>query len=108
MINKFYLDKEKDIIVNLQKTNNDEITYILETPNHNTGNLITNLAKICGLQIQKNNKDMKIIIGKILASINSNNEEVYIFRLGGIKIANIYEDRIEIKAKIPAITNKKL
>ena len=29
MINKFYLDKEKDIIVNLQKTNNDEITYIL-------------------------------------------------------------------------------
>ena len=47
---------------------------------------------------------MKIIIGKILASINSNNEEVYIFRLGGIKIANIYEDRIEIKAKIPAIT----
>ena len=104
MIKKFYLDKEKDIIVNLQKTNNDEITYILETPNHNTGNLITNLAKICGLQIQKNNKDMKIIIGKILASINSNNEEVYIFRLGGIKIANIYENRIEIKAKIPAIT----
>ena len=104
LFNRFYLDKEKDIIVNLQKTNNDEITYILETPNHNTGNLITNLAKICGLQIQKNNKDMKIIIGKILASINSNNEEVYIFRLGGIKIANIYEDRIEIKAKIPAIT----
>ena len=104
MINKFYLDKEKDIIVNLKKTDADEITYILETPNHNTGNLITNLAKICGLQIQKNNKDMKIIIGKILASINSNNEEVYIFRLGGIKIANIYEDRIEIKAKIPAIT----
>ena len=101
MINKFYLDKEKDIIVNLKKTDADEITYILETPNHNTGNLITNLAKICGLQIQKNNKDMKIIIGKILASINSNNEEVYIFRLGGIKIANIYEDRIEIKAKIP-------
>ena len=104
MINKFYLDKEKDIIVNLKKTDADEITYILETPNHNTGNLITNLAKICGLQIQKNNKDMKIIIGKILASINSNNEEVYIFRLGGIKIANIYEDRIEIKAKITAIT----
>ena len=59
MINKFYLDKEKDIIVNLKKTDADEITYILETPNHNTGNLITNLAKICGLQIQKNNKDMK-------------------------------------------------
>ena len=44
MISKFYLDKEKDIIVNLKKTNQDEITYVLETPNHNTGNLITNLA----------------------------------------------------------------
>lgn len=104
MIRKFYLDKEKDIIVNLYKTQNDEITYILETPNHNTGNLITNLAKICNLETIKNEEDMKIITGKIPASINSNNEEVYIFRLGGIKIANIYEDRIEIKAKIPAIT----
>lgn len=104
MLNKFYLDKEKDIIVNLYKNREDEITYILETPNHNTGNLITNLAKICRLETIKNENDMKIITGTIPASINSNNEEVYIFRLGGIKIANIYEDRIEIKAKIPAIT----
>lgn len=104
MVNKFYLDKEKDIIVNIYKTKEDELTYILETPNHNSGNLITNLAKICKLETTKNEKDMKIITGKIPASINSNNEEVYIFRLGGIKIANIYEDRIEIKAKIPAIT----
>ena len=102
--NKFYLDKEKDIIVNLYKSQEDEIIYILETPNHNTGNLITNLAKICGLETVKNEKDMKIITGKIPASINGDNEEVYIFRLGGIKIANIYENRIEIKAKIPAIT----
>lgn len=104
MINKFYLDKEKDIIVNLFKSSNDEITYILETPHHNTGNLITNLAKICGVETIKNEKDMKIITGTIPASINGENEEVYIFRLGGIKIANIYNDRIEIKAKIPAIT----
>lgn len=104
MINKFYLDKEKDIIVNLYKSGEDELTYILETPNHNTGNLITNLAKICKLETIKNEKDMKIITGTIPASINSDNEEVYIFRLGGIKIANIYENRIEIKAKIPAIT----
>ena len=102
--NKFYLDKEKDIIVNLYKSQEDEIIYILETPNHNTGNLITNLAKICGLETVKNEKDIKIITGKIPASINGDNEEVYIFRLGGIKIANIYENRIEIKAKIPAIT----
>lgn len=104
MIKRFYLDKEKDIIVNLIKSKKDEITYILETPNHNTGNLITNLARICNVETVKNENDMKIITGTIPASINGDNEEVYIFRLGGIKIANIYEDRIEIKAKIPAIT----
>ena len=101
--NKFYLDKEKDIIVNLYKSNIDELTYILETPNHNTGNLITNLAKICNIETIKNENEMKIIKGVIPASINGDNEEVYIFRLGGIKIANIYKDKIEIKAKIPAI-----
>ena len=61
MISKFYLDKEKDIIVRLSKSKEDEITYTLETPNHNTGNLITNLAKICKLETIKNEKDMKII-----------------------------------------------
>ncbi len=105
IINKFYLDKEKDIIINLYQTNEDELTYILETPNHGTGNLITNLAKICNLKTTKNLKNMKIIKGTIPASINGDNEEVYIFRLGGIKIANIYTDgRIEIKATIPAIS----
>lgn len=102
-INKFYLDKEKDIIINLYKAGEDELTYILETPNHKTGNLITNLAKVCGLETEKNENDMKIIKGKMQAAINSDNEEVYIFRLGGIKVANIYENRIEIKAQIPAI-----
>ena len=104
LFNKFYLDKEKDIIVELYKSKQDEITYILRTPNHNTGNLITNLAKICNLETIKDENDMKIIKGTIPASINGDNEEVYIFRLGGIKIANIYENKIEIKAKIPAIT----
>ena len=97
MVKKFYLDKEKDIIVNLNKTGEDEITYILETPNHNSGNLITNLAKICNVETIKNEKDMKIITGKIPASINGDNEEVYIFRLGGIKIANIFEDIKKVK-----------
>ena len=102
---KFYLDKEKDIIVKIFKTSEDEVTYILETPNHNTGNLITNLAKLCNVETIKNENDMKIIKGTIPASINGDNEIVYIFRLGGFKIANIYENgKIEIKAKIPAIT----
>lgn len=105
---KFYLDKEHDIIVNLYKENEDGLTYIIETPNHKTGNLITNLAKICNLPISKNEKDMKIIQGFIPTSINGDNREVYILRLGGIKVANIYNDgTIEIKAKIPAI-NKTL
>lgn len=105
LLNTFYLDKEKDIIVNLYKINKDEIKYILETPNHNTGNLITNLANLCGVETTKNENDMKIIEGTIPASINGDNEIVYIFRMGGIKIANIYENGvIEIKAKIPAIS----
>ncbi len=105
LLNKFYLDKEKDIIVNIYKENPDEVLYVLETPNHNTGNLITNLAKLCNVETVKNEKDMKIITGIIPASINGDNEIVYILRLGGIKIANIFENgNIEIKAKIPAIT----
>lgn len=101
---RFYLDKEKDIVVNLFEKE-DELIYILETPNHNTGNLITNIAKICGVETVKNEKDMKIITGTMPLSINGDNEEVYIFRLGGIKIANIYKDgRVEIKAKIPTIS----
>ncbi|MBR2744268.1 MAG: adenosine deaminase [Clostridia bacterium] len=105
---RIYLDKEKDIIVNLYRENEDELTYIIETPNHKTGNLITNLARICGLETEKNENDMKVIKGVIPAAINADNEEVYIFRLGGIKIANIYTDgKVFIKAKIPAI-NKTL
>lgn len=104
LINEIYLDKEKDIIIKLFEKGEDELTYILETPNHNTGNLITNLAKICGLETVKNKNDMKIITGTIPASINGDNEEVYILRLGGIKIANIYKNgKVEIKAKIPSI-----
>lgn len=104
-LNKFYLDKEKDIIINLYKPENDEMTYILETPNHGTGNLITNLAKICGVETILNENNMKIIKGTLPASLNGDNQEVYILRLGGIKIANIYPDgKIERKAKIPAIS----
>ena len=105
ILSKFYLDKEKDIIITVYKVSEDEAEYILETPNHNTGNLITNLAKICNLETIKDENDLKIIKGRIEASINGDNKQVYILRLGGIKIANIFEDgEVEIKAKIPAIT----
>ena len=105
---RIYLDKEKDIIVNLYRENDDELTYIIKTPNHKTGNLITNLARICNVSTEKDENDMKVIKGVIPAEINADNEEVYCFRLGGIKIANIYANgNVFIKAKIPAI-NKTL
>ena len=100
----FYLDKERDIVVNLYKSGEDELTYIIETPNHNTGNLISNLARICGLETIKNEKDMKIIKGVIPASINAKNEDVYIFRLGGYRTANIFDDKgVQLNGQIPAI-----
>ena len=103
---KFYLDKEKDIIVNLYKhyKNPDELIYIIETPNHGTGNLITNLSKICNVETTKNINDMKIIMGTIPASLNANNETLFVFNLSGKHIATIYGDgRIEQTIKIPAI-----
>ena len=100
----FYLDKERDVVVNLYKTGEDELTYVIETPNHNTGNLITNLAKISEKEITKNEKDLKIITGKMPASINSKNEDVYIFRLGRYRVANIYADGgVQLNGQIPAI-----
>ena len=103
---RFFLDKEKDIVVTLYKDekNEDEIEYIITTPNHNTGNLITNLAKVCKVETKTGEDDKRIITGTIPASINVDGEDVFVFRIGGIKIANIYKDgKIEIKAKIPAI-----
>ncbi len=103
--NRFYIDKEKDIVVELYKGENpDEMTYIIRTPNHKSGNLISNLAKISGLETIMDENNLKIIKNVIPASINPENEEVYIFRLAGMKIANIFENRIEVKAKMPAIT----
>ena len=102
--NIIYLDKEKDIIIKLYQSKEDELNYVLETPNHGTGNLITNLAKLCDLKTTKNASNMKTIQGILPLSINGDNEEVYILRLGGIKIANIYPNgKIEQKAKIPSI-----
>lgn len=101
----FYLDKERDIVVNLYKSAEDELTYIIETPNHSTGNLITNLAKICGTETIENDDGMKVITGKIPASINAKNEDVYIFRLGGYRVANIFADKgVQLNGQIPAIS----
>ena len=103
--NVFYLDKEKDIKVNLYKNKDDELNYVIETPNHKNGNLITNFARVCDLSLSKGENGADVIKGTILASLNGDNREVYILRLNGTKVANIYADGvIDIRAKVPAIS----
>lgn len=99
----FYLDQEKDIIITLYK-DQKKLCYVLKTPNHTTGNLITNLASLCHLPISYEKNGYKMIEGTIPCYIDGHNQEVYIFRLGNTKVANIYPDgRIDQKASIPAI-----
>ena len=106
-INKFYLDNEKDIVVTIYE-DGDGFFYTITTPNHHTGNLITNLAKITKLKIKKDSNDMKYIKEYLPSYITSRNTIVYVLRLNDIKVANIYPDGlIEQKATIPAI-NKTL
>lgn len=101
---RFYLDQEKDIVVDLNMEN-DVLHYTLRTPNHHTGNLITNLAKLCDLPLSFDDQGLKQIEGVVPAYLDSDNRKVYIFRLGGTKCANIYPDgTIERKAAIPAIS----
>ncbi len=100
----FYLDQEKDIIVDLYQ-DNDHLFYQLKTPNHTTGNLITNLSKLCELDISYDENGLKFIQGEIPCYYNDEGNLVYIFHLKDTKIANIYPDgRIERKASIPAIS----
>ncbi|MCC6094968.1 MAG: hypothetical protein LIV24_08150 [Eubacterium sp.] len=100
----FFLDNEKDIIVNLY-WDLGKLCYELETPNHHSGNLIRNLARLCSLPLSENDKGLLVIRGEVPCYIDANNEEVYIFRLGNTKVANIYPDgRVEMKASIPSIS----
>ena len=101
---RFYLDKEKDMIVTLDKQG-ERMEYVLTTPNHHSGNLIRNLARLCGLPLSDDKNGLKIIRGEIPCYIDAYNEPIYIFRLGGTKVANIYPDgRIEMKASVPSIS----
>lgn len=99
----FFLDNEKDIIVNLYK-DLDRLFYVLKTPNHSTGNLIRNIAKTCQLPLSEDENGMLIINGEVPCFIDGNNQESYIFKLGDTEIASIYPDgSVNVKAAIPAI-----
>ena len=43
---QFFLDREQDIVVDLY-LEEDRLFHVIRTPNHHTGNLITNLARLC-------------------------------------------------------------
>lgn len=101
---QFYLDREKDIVVELY-LEGTRLFYVIRTPNHHTGNLITNLARLCELKTDEDENGLRVIRDEISCYIDGNNRRVYILRLGNTKIANIYPDgRVELKASIPAIS----
>ncbi len=100
ILNVFYLDKEKDIVVTLYKTNTEKVLYKIETPNHNTGNLITSIAKMCNLAIEKDENDMKIITGSLFPV----KDKFYIFMLGGMNVATFNSrGKVKVNCRIPAI-----
>ncbi len=101
---KFYLDREKDLVTDLY-LQGERLFYVIHTPNHHTGNLITNFARLCRLETSEDENGLKVIRGEIPCYYNGDNERMYILRLGNTKIANIYPDgRVELKASIPAIS----
>ena len=101
---QFYLDKEKDIVVELSREDG-RLYYLLRTPNHNSGNLITNLAKLCELPLTLDEGGLKVIRGEIPCYVDGENRRLYIFRMGNTKIANIFPDgSVEMKASIPSIS----
>ena len=99
---KLYLDKEKDLVV-LLYMEQESLTYIIKAENHQLDNLINNLASITKQKTSVS--DGKTVIqGEIPCYIKGDGQKVYIFRLNGVKIANIYPNgNIEVNALIPAV-----
>ena len=99
---KLYLDKDKDIVVELDMEKS-VLSYTLYTTNHQSDNLINNFARVSNQKtVVKNGKT--VITGEIPCYFKGDGRRVYIFRLNGTKIANIYPDgQIEVNCLIPAI-----
>ena len=99
---KLYLDKEKDIVVTLGM-DQSVLSYTIQASNHQSDNLINNLAAISG-QATTVQDGRTVIQGQIPCYIKGDGQRVYIFRLNGTKLANIYPDgKIEVNSVIPAI-----
>ena len=97
-----YLDKEKDIVVQLDMEQ-AVLRYMIFVRNHQSNNLINNLAASAG-QTTSIVDGQTVIQGEIPCYIKGDGQRVYIFRLNGTKLANIYPDgKIEVNSLIPAI-----
>ena len=101
-LGKFYLDKEKDIVVDL-KLEGAVLSYTITAINHQSDNLINNLAIISNQEtVLRDGK--RVIAGQIPCYIKGDGQKVYIFRLNGTKLANIYPNgKVEVNSLIPAI-----
>ena len=98
----FYLDKEKDIVVELTMEE-DVLRYTIFATNHRSDNLINNLAQI-SRQTTIRQGDRTVITGQIPCYIKGDGQRVYIFRLNGLKLANVYPNgEIQVNSLIPAI-----
>ena len=99
---KFYLDKEKDMVVRLE-LEGTTMSYTIYTENHQSNNLIKNFAITANQETVIKN-DRIVIAGEIPCYIKGDGQRVYILRLNGTKLANIYPDgKIEVNSLIPAI-----
>ena len=79
--------------------------YVMRTPNHHTGNLIRNLSKLFELETSPDENGLLVIRDEIPCYCDGGNRRMYILRLGGTKVANIFPDgKVELKASIPAIS----
>ena len=98
----FYLDKEKDIVVELTM-DQEVLSYTIFATNHRSDNLINNLALV-SRQPTVCLDGRTVITGNIPCYIKGDGQRVYIFRLNGLKLANIYPDgQIQVNSLIPAI-----
>ena len=98
----FYLDKEKDIVVDLDM-DQGQLGYTIYATNHRSDNLINNLARVsCRPTVSREGRT--VITGEIPCYIKGDGQRVYVFRLSGLKLANIYPDgEIQVNSLIPAI-----
>lgn len=99
---QFYLDKEKDLVVRLDMEG-QALRYTLYANNHRSDNLINNFARIAGAETSMV-KGRRVITGPIPCYIKGDGQRLYILRLSGTKLANIYPDgTIQVNSVVPAI-----